>query len=69
MPLFEYKCAECGSVTEFLESSGSKAKHPCSKCGSGDTSKVFSTFAPMVKDRASGGKCDSCPESKCPYSN
>jgi putative FmdB family regulatory protein len=69
MPLFEYKCGKCGSVTEFLESANARKKHSCSECGSDDTSKQFSTFAPMVKSRAAGGKCDSCPESKCPYSN
>lgn len=68
MPLFEYKCRECNSVTEFLESADTRKKHTCSNCGSGDMKKQFSTFAPMVKNRASGGKCDSCPESKCPYS-
>ena len=68
MPLFEYKCQKCDAVTEFLESANTKKKHICKKCGSDDTSKMFSTFAPMVKDRAAGGKCDRCPEHKCPYS-
>jgi len=69
MPIFEYKCEKCGALTEFLESAGSKKKHLCGKCGSKDTKKMLSSFAPMVKQRASGGKCDSCPESKCPYSS
>lgn len=68
MPIFEYKCEKCGGVTEFLESAGSRKKHLCEKCGSADTKKMLSAFAPLVKQRASGGKCDSCPESKCPYS-
>ena len=68
MPLFEYKCGDCELVSEFLESASAKRKHVCSGCGGDDMSKMFSTFAPMVKDRAPGGKCGGCPESKCPYS-
>ncbi len=69
MPLFEYKCGKCDAVTEFLELGNTKKKHTCEKCGSEDMSKMFSAFVPLVKDRAGGGKCDSCPEHKCPYSN
>jgi len=68
MPIFEYKCGDCGSVTEFLEKAGFKGKHACEKCKSNKMEKMLSTFAPLVKQRASGGKCDSCTEHKCPYS-
>lgn len=69
MPIFEYKCGNCGALTEFLEAVKSKATHICEKCGSADMKKILSTFAPMVKQRGGGGKCDSCPEHKCPYSS
>lgn len=68
MPLFEYKCRKCEAVTEFLESANIERRHVCEKCGSEDTTKLLSSFAALVKQRAAGGKCDSCPESKCPYS-
>lgn len=68
MPIFEYKCAMCGAVSEFLESAGSRKKHVCEKCDGTDMKKMLSSFSPMVKQRATGGKCSSCPEAKCPYS-
>jgi putative FmdB family regulatory protein len=68
MPIFEYKCAKCGQVTEFLEKSAAKTTHTCPGCGAKDMQKMLSTFAPMVKQRTSGGKCGSCPENSCPYS-
>jgi putative FmdB family regulatory protein len=69
MPIFEYKCGDCGALTEFLEAVKSKKKHLCEKCGGADMKKMLSTFAPMAKQRGDGGKCDSCPEHKCPYSS
>ena len=68
MPVYEYKCAECGVVTEFLESASNRKKHECPDCGNEDMQKMMSVFAPMAKQRGAGGKCDSCPEHKCPYS-
>ena len=33
MPIHEYKCDECGEVTEQLELSGDKEIETCPKCG------------------------------------
>ncbi len=47
MPLFEYKCCECGAVIELLEKSctGEKTEH-CPVCDADRTfTKQFSTFA------------------------
>ena len=68
MPIFEYKCARCGQVTEFLESAGAKVKHLCEKCKSSRMEKMFSSFAVGVKQDGSDSKCDSCSDGKCPYS-
>lgn len=53
MPLFAYRCQDCGKVTEFLQ----KADHDpgelhCSACGSGNLTKMISTFS--VKFGGSG---------------
>lgn len=69
MPIYEYKCAGCGKVAEFLEVSNCRDKHECPDCGGTDMEKMLSVFAPMAKQRGTGGKCDSCPEHKCPYSS
>ena len=68
MPLFEYKCTKCGTVTEFLESANSRKKHICSKCGSDSTEKQFSTFAVGINQPGSDSKCNSCTDRGCPHS-
>jgi putative FmdB family regulatory protein len=69
MPIFEYKCADCGKVSEFLEPADSKTGHTCPACGSKKLAKQFSTFAAVVKNPAAGNKCHTCPSGKnCPHS-
>ena len=68
MPIFEYKCNKCGSVTEFLESPGKKVKHLCSQCGDSSMEKMFSTFAVGVKQDGTDSKCQSCADRGCPHS-
>jgi len=53
MPLFEYECAQCGEVTEVLESANAAEEHVCPKCGSTKMEKRFSAFA----TGRSGGSC------------
>jgi len=68
MPIFEYKCADCGWITEILERTSRNNDRKCGKCGGRKLKKQFSTFAPVVKQRAGGGKCDGCPEGgACPH--
>ena len=59
MPVFEYKCKDCGVVMEFLESGSKQHKHQCSKCGSMNMQKMLSGFA--VGHTKSSHSCDSCP--------
>jgi putative FmdB family regulatory protein len=43
MPIYEYKCRDCGKVSEFLIGVGQeKAKLKCSSCGSKKLEKIFS---------------------------
>ena len=69
MPIFEYKCEQCGKVTEFLEPLRKKIKHNCSQCGSGDMKKVFSSFAVGISHEGTDSKCQSCTDMGCPHSN
>ncbi|MDO8301630.1 MAG: zinc ribbon domain-containing protein [Sedimentisphaerales bacterium] len=66
MPIFEYKCRDCGKISEFLESSSSTAKRACEHCGGGKLDKQFSTFAPRVKEGESK-KCHGCSDNSCPH--
>ena len=69
MPIFEYKCGDCGKVSEFLEKQGSRKKPVCPECGGGKMAKQFSTFAAVVKEQIAGGdKCGGCENHSCPYS-
>jgi len=66
MPIFEYRCKDCGHVSSFLEKAGTRKRHACEKCGSKNTQKIFSTFAARAVD--SSGGASSCPTGTCPLS-
>ncbi len=62
MPIFEYRCAKCGHITEFLEGIDSKGKHICEKCESDTLKKVMSVFSANVEGGStSGDSSSSCP--------
>lgn len=45
MPIFEYRCPECGTAFEKLVLTRDEKRFECPKCGSKDTERLFSTFA------------------------
>jgi len=49
MPLFEYRCRQCGEKSEILAKADSKEKPACQKCGSTDVEKLFSSPEVHVK--------------------
>jgi putative FmdB family regulatory protein len=45
MPVYEYRCAECGETFDlFLRSATQKAAPTCPKCGSSEVEKAISLF-------------------------
>ena len=43
MPIYEYRCKDCGKVSEFLEGVGEgKVEKVCKHCKSEKLSKIFS---------------------------
>jgi putative FmdB family regulatory protein len=52
MPIYEFKCNECGEVFDEMRKIGDFNRTKCPKCGSKKTGKIFSLFA--------GSKSDSC---------
>lgn len=46
MPLYDYRCAKCGAVTEIRHGFNESHEEPCAKCG-GALSRVFNP-APIV---------------------
>ncbi len=66
MPIFEYKCSECGNVSEFLEIGGDKKTRICAHCGGKKLTKKFSVFAAGVKE-GNSKKCHGCSDNTCPH--
>ena len=50
MPIFEYRCAACGRVSEFLVGVAADEDRPhCTACGSRMVEKIFSAHAAPAK--------------------
>lgn len=54
MPVYEFKCRECGSITAELRRMGDFTPPRCTTCRSSHMEKIFSLFAGSGKD------CQSC---------
>ncbi len=65
MPIFEYKCNNCGQVMEFLEKTSSPRKRTCEHCGSSEVNKLLSGFA-VGRSKSTGSACETCPSGPCP---
>jgi putative FmdB family regulatory protein len=74
MPLYEYRCADCGTTFEKLRPmSQVDAPAHCLRCGSDDTSRAISLFSAISKgsDGASRGVsgtghgCATCAATSC----
>jgi len=72
MPIFEYRCASCGTLTEFLERGNGAKEKKCKQCGGTDLDKVFSSFGVQSVTCApcESGACNvaSCPSGSCSLS-
>lgn len=64
MPIYEFKCNNCDTVTEVITSvSGSKDGFSCSQCGSSDIEKLLSiTHTPSYPSPKGGKTCCGMPE-------
>jgi putative FmdB family regulatory protein len=58
MPIYEYKCKNCGEISEFLiHGHEGEQKLTCSSCGSVDLEKKLSVPAMVRTEHSSGGTC------------
>ena len=60
MPIFEYKCGDCGEAMEFLEKNSGTHRHRCIKCGGSRLDKLLSEFS-VGRSRKSLPSCSICP--------
>lgn len=74
MPLFEYRCARCGAVSEFLEGVGRDApKKRCRSCGGATLARIPSAgrvvrgvmSSSRVCDPSSCGHAHECGDASC----
>lgn len=68
MPVFEYRCKNCGHITEFLEKADFHGEHICSNCGGQVMKKLLSTFSAKISGSSSLASSNSCPTGTCPLS-
>ncbi|HYZ83938.1 MAG TPA: zinc ribbon domain-containing protein [Bryobacteraceae bacterium] len=65
MPIFEYKCSECGTKFEKLVRNGSTAV-ACPSCGDERVNQELSTFATRSGGRtAEASMGGGCPSGMC----
>ncbi|HNU90284.1 MAG TPA: zinc ribbon domain-containing protein [Spirochaetota bacterium] len=57
MPVYEFRCAECGATTSELRRMGDYTPPVCTRCGSAHTEKMFSMFGGAGSGANSCGSC------------
>jgi len=57
MPIYDYKCRECGRVTEILVRNKEGQEVKCPGCGGGMEKLISSSFLVKTGSPASGGTC------------
>ena len=66
MPIFNYRCSDCGDEFEVLSKSGDSLIE-CSNCGGKNIKKIYSSFDFNIKETVSGGGCSmgGCSNGSC----
>lgn len=69
MPLFDYRCEECGHITEYLERADADGEHVCEACGSSKLTRQLSICSVQMSQGsqpAGGSSCSICgPSGGC----
>ena len=66
MPIFNYRCSDCGDEFEVLSKSGDSLIE-CSNCGGKNIKKIYSSFDFNIKETISGRGCSmgGCSNGSC----
>jgi len=66
MPIYEYRCNHCGTISEFLVGVSSKDQNlNCKQCGSPWLEKVISVSRPLKAERRTPGHTCCGREERC----
>ena len=59
MPIYEYRCQQCGAVSEHLVGMGGEEEVACLQCGSSDVARILSvaTVAARQANSRPGQTC------------
>jgi len=67
MPIFSYICKDCNEKFDlFIQGRKTDDKLVCTKCGSKNIQKVFSTFSTSSKSGSGDDQSNSCSTGTCP---
>lgn len=67
MPLYTYKCKECGEKFDLLVGvTLEKTEFKCKKCKSKNIEKTLEAFSVGASNPKSGSSGSSCPTGTCP---
>jgi putative FmdB family regulatory protein len=69
MPIYEYKCEDCGTRFEKLVRSSGIAELECPSCGQKHLEQQLSTFAAHSGSASRASEAPVCPSSGGPCSN
>ncbi len=64
MPIYEYRCHNCGTQFEKMTTMAKADETPCKQCGSDDTERLLSVFGVSSSQKSSpcsDGACDLPP--------
>lgn len=61
MPIYEYRCSQCGYAFEALVSSSQSPAPACPQCGADQPEKQLSTFAATSSSSAPASSGGCCP--------
>lgn len=70
MPIFEYKCNNCGKKFEIFHKSFNKLEEiKCPDCQSKNYKKLFSSFSASVNNSSISDNSSICSANSCDFSN
>jgi putative FmdB family regulatory protein len=57
MPIYDYRCRQCGQVREVFQRSQGEKPAECPSCGSESLERLVSTFSVLGSETSEGGTC------------